>query len=88
MEETVLSALAGQGGYALLLGAILATIWVNIAPASYYDTMERRLFPLPFPGWVPFGPRAAESWMSAVGVRSGDPPQRVRVAVSTPRYAQ
>jgi NhaA family Na+:H+ antiporter len=36
---------------ALLLGAVIATIWVNLSPDSYYDAMERRLFPLPFPAW-------------------------------------
>lgn len=35
--------------HALLLGALIATIWVNLSPASYYDVMERRLFPLPLP---------------------------------------
>lgn len=37
---------------ALLAGALLATLWVNLAPASYYDAMEWRLFPLPLPGWM------------------------------------
>lgn len=36
---------------ALLLGAVIATVWVNLSPDSYYDVMERRLFPLPFPTW-------------------------------------
>lgn len=37
---------------ALLLGSVLATIWVNLDPASYYDAMETRLIPLPFPDWM------------------------------------
>ena len=37
---------------ALLGGALIATIWVNLSPASYYDVMETRLFPLPLPGWM------------------------------------
>lgn len=32
---------------ALLSGAALATLWVNLAPESYYDAMEWRLLPLP-----------------------------------------
>lgn len=34
---------------ALLSGIGLATLWVNLAPASYYDTIEFRLFDLPLP---------------------------------------
>ncbi|MEH7826841.1 Na+/H+ antiporter NhaA [Gemmobacter denitrificans] len=37
---------------ALLAGVAVATLWVNLAPASYYDAMEWRLFPLPFPDWL------------------------------------
>jgi NhaA family Na+:H+ antiporter len=37
---------------ALLGGAGLATLWVNLAPASYYDSIERRLFDLDLPGWI------------------------------------
>jgi Na+:H+ antiporter, NhaA family len=37
---------------ALLGGAIIATLWVNSAPASYYDSIELRLFDLNLPGWV------------------------------------
>lgn len=37
---------------ALLAGAVIATLWVNLAPASYYDALEWRLFPLPLPGWL------------------------------------
>jgi Na+:H+ antiporter, NhaA family len=33
---------------ALLLGAVLATAWVNFSPASYYDFAERRLLDLTF----------------------------------------
>lgn len=39
---------------ALLAGAALATLWVNLAPESYYDTMEWRLLPLPF--WLGLAP--------------------------------
>lgn len=38
--------------FALLGGAALATVWVNLAPASYYDTVEFRLFDLPLPAWL------------------------------------
>lgn len=37
---------------ALLGGAALATIWVNLAPASYYDSIEWRLLDLNLPGWI------------------------------------
>lgn len=37
---------------ALLGGAVLATVWVNLSPASYYDTVEWRLLDLDLPGWV------------------------------------
>lgn len=37
---------------ALLGGAVLATAWVNLAPASYYDTIEWRLLDLALPGWL------------------------------------
>ena len=37
---------------ALLGGAILATLWVNLAPASYYDSIEWRLLDLDLPGWL------------------------------------
>ena len=37
---------------ALLGGAALATVWVNLAPASYYDMVERRLFDLDLPHWL------------------------------------
>lgn len=37
---------------ALLGGAGLATAWVNLAPASYYDMVERRLFDLDLPHWL------------------------------------
>ncbi|GHC16995.1 MULTISPECIES: Na+/H+ antiporter NhaA [Gemmobacter] len=37
---------------ALLAGSLVATLWVNLDPASYYDVMEHGLFPLPFPGWI------------------------------------
>lgn len=37
---------------ALLAGTAVATLWVNLDPASYYDVMEWRLFPLPLPEWL------------------------------------
>lgn len=37
---------------ALLGGAVVATLWVNLAPASYYDAIEWRLVDLPLPLWL------------------------------------
>jgi NhaA family Na+:H+ antiporter len=37
---------------ALLGGAGLATLWVNLDPASYYDLVEFRLLDLPKPAWI------------------------------------
>ncbi|WP_431299545.1 Na+/H+ antiporter NhaA [Tabrizicola sp. BL-A-41-H6] len=37
---------------ALLGGALLATVWVNLAPASYYDAIEFRLLDIDLPHWV------------------------------------
>jgi NhaA family Na+:H+ antiporter len=37
---------------ALLGGAALATLWVNLAPASYYDAVEYRLLDLTLPAWL------------------------------------
>jgi NhaA family Na+:H+ antiporter len=37
---------------ALLGGAGLATLWVNLDPASYYDSVEHRLLDLDLPGWL------------------------------------
>jgi Na+:H+ antiporter, NhaA family len=37
---------------ALLGGAALATVWVNLAPASYYDSIEFRFLDLDLPGWL------------------------------------
>lgn len=37
---------------ALLGGAALATLWVNLFPASYYDTIEWQLAELALPGWL------------------------------------
>jgi NhaA family Na+:H+ antiporter len=37
---------------ALIGGAVLATLWVNLAPASYYDSIEWRLLDLSLPGWL------------------------------------
>ena len=38
--------------WALLGGAGLATVWVNLSPERYYDFIEWRLFDRPLPGWV------------------------------------
>lgn len=38
--------------WALLTGIGIATIWVNLSPASYYDMVEWRLFDLPLPGFM------------------------------------
>lgn len=37
---------------ALLGGALLATIWVNLAPASYYDAIEWRFLDIRPPAWL------------------------------------
>lgn len=37
---------------ALLAGIGLATLWVNLDPASYYDFIELRVGDLPLPGWM------------------------------------
>ncbi|MBS3981879.1 MAG: Na+/H+ antiporter NhaA [Rhodobacteraceae bacterium] len=37
---------------ALIGGAALATLWVNLTPASYYDSIEFRLLDLTLPGWI------------------------------------
>ena len=37
---------------ALLAGIAVATLWVNLAPASYYDFIEWRATDLPLPGWM------------------------------------
>ena len=37
---------------ALLGGAVLATLWVNLAPTSYYDAVEFRLLDLALPAWL------------------------------------
>lgn len=46
------SAFMPRFGAALLGGAALATVWVNLAPASYYDAIEWRLLDLAPPGWL------------------------------------
>lgn len=38
--------------WALLAGMALATLWVNLLPASYYDIIEWRLADLELPGWM------------------------------------
>ena len=37
---------------ALLTGVVLATVWVNLSPASYYDFIEYRLLDMPLPRWI------------------------------------
>lgn len=37
---------------ALLAGSALATLWVNLAPGSYYDAIEWRLFDLSLPAFM------------------------------------
>lgn len=37
---------------ALVAGAILASLWVNISPDSYYDAVEYRLWAPDLPGWT------------------------------------
>lgn len=39
-------------GWSLLAGAVLATLWVNLSPATYYDSIEFRLADLPLPRWI------------------------------------
>jgi Na+:H+ antiporter, NhaA family len=36
----------------LILGVVLATLWVNIGSDSYYDFIEWRLFDLTMPDWI------------------------------------
>lgn len=38
--------------HALLAGMALATLWVNLSPASYYDALEWRLFDIDLPRWL------------------------------------
>lgn len=38
--------------WALLGGVAVATVWVNLSPASYYDAIEWRLIDRPMPAWV------------------------------------
>ncbi len=42
---------------ALIGGVLVATLWVNLDPASYYDFIEWRLADLPLPSW--FNPNPA-----------------------------
>ncbi len=37
---------------ALITGVVVATIWVNLNPFSYYDAVEFRLVDLPLPAWT------------------------------------
>lgn len=38
--------------WALLSGIAIATLWVNLAPASYYDLLEWRLIDISLPDWL------------------------------------
>ena len=38
--------------WALMAGVALATLWVNLDAASYYDFIEWRLFDLPLPAML------------------------------------
>ncbi len=38
--------------WALLGGILLATLWVNLSPESYYDAIEWRLIDRPLPAWI------------------------------------
>ncbi len=46
------SAFIRHFAWSLLIGAALATVWVNLSPASYYDAMEWRLLDLRLPHWI------------------------------------
>jgi len=46
------SAFLPRFGVALLAGAALATLWVNLSPASYYDLIAFRLVDLSLPDWL------------------------------------
>ena len=37
---------------ALLAGVVAASVWVNVAPESYFDLVELRLIDLPLPQWT------------------------------------
>lgn len=37
---------------ALLAGSVLASVWVNLAPESYFDLVEFRILDLPLPDWI------------------------------------
>ena len=46
------SSFVAQFAWALLGGIAIATLWVNLSPASYYDMVEWRLEDLSLPSWV------------------------------------
>lgn len=46
------SAFVPRLALALLCGGAVATVWVNFAPASYYDAVEWRLVELGVPTWI------------------------------------
>jgi NhaA family Na+:H+ antiporter len=46
------SPFVGRFAQALLSGMFLATLWVNLAPTSYYDALEWRLMDLDLPRWL------------------------------------
>jgi NhaA family Na+:H+ antiporter len=39
-------------GQALLAGIAVATLWLTLSPATYYDAIEWRLAELPLPVWM------------------------------------
>jgi Na+:H+ antiporter, NhaA family len=47
-----ISPLLARFATALLLGGLIGTVWVNVAPGSYYDFDEWRLFGTALPGWL------------------------------------
>ena len=47
-----ISPFVSRFAHALLGGAAIATLWVNLAPASYYDALEFRLIDLSLPLWL------------------------------------
>jgi Na+:H+ antiporter, NhaA family len=47
-----ISPLLARFAVALLAGAALATLWVNLAPASFYDFDEARLISTTLPAWL------------------------------------
>lgn len=42
----------GTFAVALIAGIVLATLWVNLAPGSYYDVIEYRFWTPDLPAWI------------------------------------